>query len=82
VDPAVPTPQPLSEEEAVVLTHLDDVGCALDALSGLGLDPGRLGVVLARLEVRGLAARDHAGYRITNAGARARKRTLDAVRDV
>lgn len=69
LDPGRPIPQALDPEELLVAARLDDVGAAPDALADLGLGPGRLGVVLARLEVRGLAARDSGGFRITEPGA-------------
>ena len=63
----------LDDVETAVLALLDDAPVAPDRL-GRELDapPGKLAVTLARLEVKGLAARRRGGYAITDAGARAR----------
>ncbi|HEX2049565.1 MAG TPA: DNA-processing protein DprA [Actinomycetota bacterium] len=63
----------LDATEAAVVALLDDVPVAADRLEReLDTTAGRLAVTLARLEVRGLAARRRGGYTITDAGARAR----------
>jgi DNA processing protein len=63
----------LDPEDEAVLGSLDDVPLAPDRLgSAAGLAPGRLAVALARLEVRGLAARSGGGWVVTAAGGRAR----------
>jgi DNA processing protein len=61
-----------TDDEAAVLRALDDVPLAADHLTeALGLAPGRLGVLLSMLEVKGWAARAAGGYALTSAGARA-----------
>jgi predicted Rossmann fold nucleotide-binding protein DprA/Smf involved in DNA uptake len=63
----------LDPDDEAVLDALDDVPLAPDRLgSAAGLAPGRLAVALARLEVRGLAARSGGGWLVTAAGGRAR----------
>jgi DNA processing protein len=58
--------------EADVLRTLDDTPVGVDEIArATGLAPGRIAVVLAAVELRGLAARSRAGFCITRAGARA-----------
>jgi DNA processing protein len=65
-----------TDEEAGVLRALDDAPLAADHLAeALGLAPGRLGVLLSLLEVKGWAVRMSGGYALTGAGARALART-------
>jgi DNA processing protein len=62
----------LSEEEHLVLSALDDVPTAPDALAAAtGVAHGRLAVILSTLEVRALALRHRGGYSLSDAGARA-----------
>jgi DNA processing protein len=62
----------LSDEECSVLASLDDVPTVVDAVAtAAGISNGRVAMVLARLELRGLAIRHRAGgYVLTNAGAK------------
>lgn len=67
-----------SEEEAEVLRLLDDAPTTPDwLLRNLGLQPGALGVSLAKLEIRGLIRRGPRGVSITESGARARASLVD-----
>lgn len=67
----------LEPDEFTVLARLDDIALLPDRLSEVAsLEPGRIALVLARLEVRGLVAREGAGYRITSMGARLREAVL------
>jgi DNA processing protein len=83
-----PTPQRapavrLDPDDDAVLGALDDVPLAPDRLcSAAGLAPGRLAVALARLEVRGLAARSGGGWLVTSAGGRARADKYQSARAV
>jgi predicted Rossmann fold nucleotide-binding protein DprA/Smf involved in DNA uptake len=53
----------LTDEERAVHDALDDVPIPPDALTlPVEMSPGRLGMVLARLEVKGLATRTPGGY--------------------
>jgi DNA processing protein len=67
-------PPALDDDESAVLFAMDDAGNAPDRLCRtLSLRPGRLGLILARLEVRGLVTKRITGYELTRAGARARR---------
>lgn len=78
VDLASPAPQALDPDELWVLSRLDDTALLPHKLSeGSELEPGRVALLLARLEVRGLVGRDGAGYRITSTGARLRGAALE-----
>jgi DNA processing protein len=58
--------------EVDVLRTLDDTPVGVDEIAhATGLAPGRVAVVLAAVELRGLAARSRGGFCITEAGARA-----------
>jgi DNA processing protein len=60
----------LDADEAAVLGALDDAPVALDGVVGTsGLPHGRVAVVAATLELRGLATRSRGGYSITRRGA-------------
>lgn len=64
----------VTEEEGLVLSALDDVAALPARLEKIvSLQPGRLSMVLSRLEVKGYAARDGGGYLITGLGVRARE---------
>ena len=64
---------PLSEDEAAVLAALDDVPAIPDKLSSaVDIPRGRIALALSRLEVRGWALRTHAGYALSESGARHR----------
>ena len=53
----------LTDEERAVHDALDDAPIPPDALApSIEMSPGRLGMVLARLEVKGLATRTPGGY--------------------
>lgn len=68
-----PTPLELSDDEQAILLLLDDTPVSPDRLcQELGLSVGAVSLALARLEVRGLAARRGPGIEISTAGARAR----------
>ena len=68
-----PSPIDLSEDEARILTLLDDAPVSPDRLcEELGLNVGTVSLALARLEVRGLVVRRGAGIEISTSGARAR----------
>lgn len=68
-----PAPMDLSEDERKILLLLDDAPLSPDRLcEELGLSVGAVSLALARLEVRGLAARRGPGIEISTAGARAR----------
>ena len=69
--PGAPSPA-LQEDEALVLSTLDDVPTSHDQISiATDLAGGSLALALTRLEIRGLARRVSAGYELTEAGARA-----------
>jgi DNA processing protein len=68
----------LDPHEARVLGAREEVPSTPDRLAGaLGLAPGRLAATLSLLEIRGLVARDPAGYALTRAGGRALVRRGD-----
>lgn len=76
-----PAPK-LEPDESAVLFALDDVPISPDRIGKVtGTPPGRVALVLARLEVRALVVRERIGYRITEAGDRARSAFLDSVRE-
>lgn len=63
----------LTEDEARILTVLDDAPLSPDRLcQELGLSVGAASLALAKLEVRGLTIRRAAGIEISTAGARVR----------
>jgi DNA processing protein len=63
----------LGDDERSLLDLLDDVPIGPDLIAQrLGMAPGRVALSLARLEVRGLAARVSLGYEITDRGSRLR----------
>ena len=64
---------PVSEDEAAVLAALDDAPAVPDKLaSAIDIPRGRIALALSRLEVRGWALRTHAGYALSESGARHR----------
>ena len=66
-------PPDLEEDDAIVLSALDDVPTSVDRISrAAGFDGGRLALALARLEIRSFARKVSLGYTLTEAGARAR----------
>jgi DNA processing protein len=69
--PSSDAPRVDAAEEDVLRT-LDDTPVGVDEIArATGLAPGRIAVVLAAVELRGLAARSRGGFCITEAGARA-----------
>lgn len=69
----------VTDEEADVLALLDDSPSSPDQLiSSCTLEPGRVALVLAGLEVKGWARRAAGGYSISSSGARARGATKGA----
>jgi DNA processing protein len=63
----------LTDTERSVLVYLDDAPSAVDAVAtGIELPAGDVALALSGLELRGLAARDIAGYSISSRGARVR----------
>lgn len=65
----------LKPEEIVVLQALDDAPIPVDRLARVtALPAGTVALSASRIEVRGLASRRGAGYELTDAGARVRKR--------
>lgn len=68
-----PGPVALGDDERRVLDALDDVPLPLERLCMMsGMTPGRAALAVARLEVRGLAARRFGGYELAGAGGRLR----------
>jgi len=66
------TPPRVGAAEADILRTLDDTPVAVDEIAhATGRSPGRVAVVLAAVELRGLAARRRGGFCITEAGGRA-----------
>ena len=64
---------PLSGDEAAVLAALDDAPAIPDRLAAaIDMPRGRIALALSRLEVRGWALRTHAGYSLSESGARHR----------
>ena len=69
---------PLEEEERDVLGVLDDTPVALDEVCRhLTLTPGRVAMILSRLEIRNFVLRKGGGYELSTAGARARAASPD-----
>ncbi len=63
----------LLEEERDVLSILDDTPVVVDHICRhVALSPGRVAMILSRLEIRSFVLRKGGGYEITAAGARAR----------
>jgi predicted Rossmann fold nucleotide-binding protein DprA/Smf involved in DNA uptake len=63
----------VGDDERCVLDFLDDVPVTADLLMGrLAMSPGGVAFALAKLEVRGLAARTNVGYGISERGCRLR----------
>ncbi len=77
-----PTGMPdLEDGEAEVIVALDDTPAAPDALlRATGMPPGRMALLLARLEVRGWAVRSAAGYSLSTGGASVRHALLSGNR--
>ena len=67
-----PAPQ-VDDEELTALFALDEIPTTPDRIArAANLAPGRVLMVLAKLEVRGLVRKRRMGYEITATGARAR----------
>ena len=64
---------PVSADERSVLDALDDAPAIPDKLAAaIDIPRGRIALALSRLEVRGWALRSHAGYALSESGARHR----------
>jgi DNA processing protein len=69
----------IGEAEQLILRLLDDAAVSPDVLGErLEMAPGRVALSLAKLEVRGLAARNNGGYEISERGARIRREAINA----
>ena len=67
----------LEESEARVLTFLDDKPVSADSIcQELAMRAGEAALALSRLEIRGFVVRRPAGYEISDAGGRARRRLV------
>lgn len=76
-------PAPAVEEsELAVLLALDDSPLPPDRFAKeLGLKPGRLAAILAKLEVRGMVERSPRGYALTPRGGRVRAQLTENIGD-
>jgi predicted Rossmann fold nucleotide-binding protein DprA/Smf involved in DNA uptake len=78
--PSTKNASPIDATEADILRTLDDAPVAVDEIAhASGRSPGRVAVVLAAVELRGLAARRRGGYCITEAGGRALAAAAESV---
>lgn len=68
----------LDDDELGLLLALDDVPASPDRIASTGtLPPGRVMMILAKLEVRGFARKSRSGFEITSTGAKLHERALD-----
>jgi DNA processing protein len=68
--------------ELDILRTLDDSPVAVDEIArATGRPPGKIAVVLAALELRGLASRNRGGYYLTEAGARGMAAAIEFEQD-